>query len=65
LLGNANESVCEIPPDLNQTGMVICAGLNPVAAAEEAGIETENYAVNSVMEYQRLRKLSEIENNKS
>jgi len=65
LLGDANEPVCEIPPDLNQTGMVICAGLNPVAAAEEAGIETENYAVNSVMEYQRLRKLSEIENNKS
>lgn len=54
LMGNTSEPVCELPVEPNKIGMVLLGGLNPVAAAEEAGIETENLAMSTVMEYQNL-----------
>lgn len=60
LMGSASESVCEIPVDFNQVGMIICAGLNPAAAAAEAGIEIENYAMSGMTEYQKLIKFSDL-----
>lgn len=60
VMGNTSEPVCEIPVELNRIGMVILGGLNPVAAAEEAGIEAENYAMSAVMEYQNLVNFSEV-----
>ncbi len=60
LMGNTSESVCEIPVELNRVGMVLLGGLNPVAAAEEAGIEAENYAMSTVMEYQNLIRIEEL-----
>ncbi len=55
-MGNTSEPVCEIPVELNRIGMILLGGLNPVAAAEEAGIEAENHAMSTVMEYQDLTK---------
>jgi repressor of nif and glnA expression len=52
--------VCEIPVELNRIGMVFIGGLNPVAAAEEAGIEAENHGMSTVMEYQNLKKFQEV-----
>ena len=40
--------------------MILIGGLNPIAAAEEAGIEVENYAMSTVFEYQRLKKFQEV-----
>jgi len=60
VMGNTSESVCEIPVGLNRIGMILLGGLNPVAAAEESGIEAENYAMSTVMEYQDLTKLKEV-----
>jgi len=60
VMGNTSEPVCEIPVELNRIGMVLVGGLNPVAAAEEAGIEAENYAMSAVMEYQNLVNFSEV-----
>jgi repressor of nif and glnA expression len=40
--------------------MILVGGLNPVAAAEEAGIEAENRAMSTVMEYQSLVKFQEL-----
>ena len=40
--------------------MVLLGGLNPVAAAEEAGIQAENYAMSTVVEYQNLIKFEEL-----
>lgn len=60
LLGNASESVCEIPVDLNRMGAILIGGLNPVAAAEEAGIEAESHAMSTVMDYQSLIKISDL-----
>jgi hypothetical protein len=60
IMGNTSEPVCEIPVELNKIGMIFIGGLNPVAAAEEAGIEAENYAMSTVMEYQKLAKFEEV-----
>jgi hypothetical protein len=60
VMGNTSEPVCEVPVDLNRVGMILLGGLNPVAAAEEAGIETDNHAMHTVMEYQKLIKFQNL-----
>lgn len=60
MMGNTSEPVCKIPVELNRIGLILIGGLNPVAAAQESGIEAENWAMTTVMEYQRLTKFGEI-----
>ena len=60
LMGNTSESVCETPVELNKIGMILIGGLNPVAAAEEAGIEADNRAMSTIMEYKNLIKFGEL-----
>jgi repressor of nif and glnA expression len=60
LMGKPGESVCEVPVDPNRVGVLLLGGLNPVAAAEEAGIEAENAAICSVVEYSRLRSFWDL-----
>jgi len=59
-VGNTSEPVCEVPVELNRIGMILIGGMNPVAAAEEAGIEAENHAMGTVMEYKELIKFKEL-----
>lgn len=54
VMGHTSEPVCEIPVELNRIGMILLGGLNPIAAAEEAGIESENHAMSTSLEYQDL-----------
>ncbi len=58
--GNTSEPVCEIPVEPNKIGLVLVGGLNPVAAAQEAGIETENRSMATVMDFQNLVKFAEV-----
>jgi repressor of nif and glnA expression len=60
VMGNTSEAVCEVPVELNKIGVVLIGGLNPVAAAVETGIEAENYAMSTVMEYRNLVKFKEV-----
>jgi repressor of nif and glnA expression len=60
LMGNISEPVCEIPVDLNRAGIILIGGLNPVAAAQEAGIESENHAMSVLIDYQKLVRVTEI-----
>jgi len=60
VMGDTSEPVCEIPVELNKIGMVLSVGLNPIAAAEEAGIEADNYSMSTVMEYKDLVKFEEL-----
>jgi len=60
VMGNISEPVCEIPLELNRIGVVLLGGLNPVAAAREAGIEAENHAMSTVIEYRELLKFEEL-----
>ena len=53
-LGNISEPVCQIAVGVNRVGMVLVGGLNPVAAAVEAGIEVENIAESGMIDFQQL-----------
>lgn len=56
LMGNTSEPVCEIPVELNRVGMILLGGLNPVACCEEVGIEAENHAMCTLIDYRNLIK---------
>jgi HTH-type transcriptional regulator, global nitrogen regulator NrpRI len=58
--GNISEPVCEVPVETNNIGLVFTGGLNPVAAAEEAGIQAENHSMSTVMDYQNLIDFKEL-----
>ena len=60
LMGNVSEPVCEIAVDINRIGVVLIGGLNPVAAAQEAGIDSENHAMSVLVDYQTLVKVTEV-----
>jgi HTH-type transcriptional regulator, global nitrogen regulator NrpRI len=60
LIGNVSDSVCEVPVDLNKVGLVLTGGLNPVAAAAEAGIEAENHSMSTLIDYKSLTKFQNL-----
>ncbi|MGD9116019.1 MAG: NrpR regulatory domain-containing protein [Dehalococcoidia bacterium] len=53
-LGVTSEPLCQIPVALNRFGAVQLGGLNPLAAAVEAGIEIENVAESGLIEFEQL-----------
>lgn len=59
-IGESAEAICQTPISSNRVGMVLIDGLNPVAYAQEMGIEAEYYAMTTVMDYQSLNTFSEI-----
>jgi repressor of nif and glnA expression len=60
VMGSTSEPVCEVPVELNRMGMILVGGLNPVAAAEEAGIEAENHAMSTVLDYGDLIRFQDL-----
>jgi repressor of nif and glnA expression len=54
VMGEASQPVCQISVGLNKVGMVLLGGMNPLAAAEEAGIEAENFSESGTIEFERL-----------
>jgi len=59
-LGNTSEPICQITVDLNRVGLVLLGGLNPVAAAVEAGIEVESIAESGLIDYQQLKSFWQL-----
>jgi repressor of nif and glnA expression len=59
-VGDTSEPLCQIPVALNRIGIVQLGGLNPVAAAVEAGIEIENVAENGLIDFGELRSFWEL-----
>jgi repressor of nif and glnA expression len=59
-LGNMSEPICQIAVGMNRVGMVLLGGLNPVAAAVEAGIEVENVAESGMIDFQQLVSFGEL-----
>jgi repressor of nif and glnA expression len=59
-LGQTSEPLCQIPVALNRVGVVQFGGLNPVAAAVEAGIETENVAESGLIDFEQLGSFWEL-----
>jgi len=60
LIGEASEPLCQMPVGLNKIGMVLLGGLNPVAAAEEAGIEAENISESGAIDFRQLVSYHEL-----
>jgi repressor of nif and glnA expression len=59
-LGNTSEPICQIAVGVNRVGIVLLGGLNPVAAAVEAGIEVENIAESGLIEFQHLKSFWQL-----
>lgn len=59
-LGEIGEPICQIPVDVHRIGMILYGGLNPVACAHERGIDVENRAMSTVMDYQELQNFWEL-----
>ncbi len=53
-VGGESQALMETDVDVGRMGIVICAGLNPVAAAEEAGIPTVSKAMATLLDYRSL-----------
>ena len=58
--GKMGEPVCQVSVDVNKMGLILLGGLNPVAAAREAGAEETNLPMSTVMEYKDLRRFSSV-----
>ena len=59
-LGQTSEPVCQISVAMNRIGVVQLGGLNPVAAAVEAGIEIENIAESGLIDFRQLHSFKEL-----
>jgi len=59
-LGEASEPVCQIHVGLNKVGMVLLGGLNPLAAAEELGIQADNFSESGTIDFERLVNFREL-----
>ena len=54
LIGKPNQPLLDIPVHEGRTGLIVVGGLNPAAAVEEAGIGTENRALCTLCDVNRL-----------
>jgi repressor of nif and glnA expression len=59
-LGDTSEPLCQVPVALNRVGLIQLGGLNPVAAAVEAGIVVENIAESGMIDFSRLKNFQEL-----
>ncbi len=59
-IGDISEPLCQVPVALNRVGIIQLGGLNPVAAAVEAGIDIENIAEAGMIDFERLHNYREI-----
>ncbi len=59
-MGEPGKPVCEMPVGRNKVGIILIGGLNPVAAAAEAGIEVSNRAMSRLIEYEELKSFTEL-----
>jgi len=59
-LGNTSEPICQVGVGLNRAGLVLFGGLNPVAAAVEAGTEIESIPESGMIDFQQLISFSQL-----
>jgi len=54
MIGKPGQTVLGMPVGVERVGIVVPGGLNPIAAVEEAGIETESKALVTMVDYKKL-----------
>lgn len=60
MIGNPNQPLLEMPVAVDKAGMIIVGGLNPLAALEEAGIQTVSKAMSTLYRFSDLIKFKEL-----
>ncbi len=60
IVGKPSGMVCEVPVRLNNVGLLLFGGLNPVAAAAESGINVNCTLMNGVINVKQLRSFYDL-----
>lgn len=60
VMGNPSEALCQIPVGPNKVGMILLGGMNPIAVAEEMGVEGDNISNSGTIDFERLVPFSEL-----
>lgn len=61
MIGGPNHPLLEIQTGIDRAGICVVGGLNPIAALEEAGIETTSTAMSAMVEYADLKLLKDYD----
>ncbi|MGD9495416.1 MAG: DUF128 domain-containing protein [Armatimonadota bacterium] len=59
-VGAPGQPLLDLPVGMDRVGLVVVAGLTPMAAASEQGIEIEHHALWTTCDYSRLRPIEEL-----
>lgn len=59
-VGSPDQPLLDIPVTVGRVGMIICGGLNPIAAVVESGIDVASTAMSTLCDYECLRDYREI-----
>ena len=59
-IGSPNQPLLDIPVGQGRVGLVVCGGLNPVAAVVEAGIGVTSTAMSTLCDYEQLMDYTEL-----
>lgn len=54
LIGRPGQPLLDVPVSPGRVGMIVAGGLNPLAAVEEAGIQTRNMALHALHPFEEL-----------
>lgn len=60
VVGRPGQPVLETPVTTDSIGIVVSGGLNPLAAVEEAGIDTESKAMSAMVDFKELRNFWDL-----
>lgn len=58
-IGGASQPLTEVQVGLGRCGMIVCAGLNAIAAVEEARIPTVSHAMETIVDYEQLTHIDQ------
>ena len=61
IIGRPNQQVLDVPVMQGRTGMIVMPGLNAVAAVEESGVSTINWAMKTMIPVDRLVPIDELQ----
>ncbi|KUG21821.1 transcriptional repressor [hydrocarbon metagenome] len=59
-VGGIGNTICETIVGVNKAGMILIGGLNPVACAHEQGIDVDNLAMTTIMEFRDMHHISDM-----
>lgn len=60
MIGKSGQAILGMPVKMDRVGIVVPGGLNPIAAVEEAGIETQTRALGALIDYKQLKNFDSI-----